>query len=199
MRDRKLCENCLSYTHFASGCKSLCACSVDQCSISRKRLGSLHDALLASFRRREEENRKQGPSVGPSSNLMQPQSDHVVMKSSVSIVGGSHEYKALPIVPVKVKGRGSGEIITTYALLNNGSTSTWCSESLDKKLGVVGPCVQVSLSTIEKECHRVCLEIMDMNEINMIELPEVLRKEKLNISTDSVACQDGANRWSDVT
>ena len=50
-------------------------------------------------------------------------------------------YKASPIVPVKVKGRGSGEIITTYALLDNGSTSTWCSENLIKKLGVVGPCI----------------------------------------------------------
>ena len=75
---------------------------------------------------KDEENREQGPSVGSSSNLMQPQSDHVVMKNN----GGSHEYKALPIVPVKVKGRGNGEIITTYALLDNGSTSTWCSESL---------------------------------------------------------------------
>ena len=165
-------------------------CSVDQCSISRKHLGSLHDALLASFCRRQEENNcKQGPSVWLNSNLTQPQSDHLVLKSSVSIVGGSHEYKALPIVPVKVKGRGSSNIITTYALLDNGSTSTWCSESLGEKLGVVGPCIQVSLST---SCHRVCLEIMEMDEINMIALPEVLTKEKLNISTDSVACQDDA-------
>ena len=52
---------------------------------------------------------------------MQPESGHVVMKS------GGHEYKALPIVPVKVKGRGKGEFITTCALLNNCSTSTWCS------------------------------------------------------------------------
>ena len=130
MRDRKLCENCLSYTHFASGCKSPRACSVDQCSISRKHLNSLHDALLACFGRRQEENRQQGPSVESSLNLTQPQTDHVVMKSSISIAGSSHEYKTLPVVPVKVKGRGSGEIITTYVLLDNGSTSTCCSENL---------------------------------------------------------------------
>ena len=179
-------------------------CSVDQCSISQKHLGSLHDALLASFRRKQEENHEQGPSVGSNLNLTQPQSDHVVMKSSVSIAGGSHECKALPIVPVKVKGRGCGEIITTYALLDNGSTSTWCNESLAKRLGVVGPRIEVSLSTIEKDCnptscHRVCLEIKDMDEIYLIELPEVLTKEKLNISTDSVACQDDANRWSHLS
>ena len=38
-----------------------------------------------------------------------------------------------------------------------------------------------------------------MDEINMIELPEVLTKEKLNISTDGVACQDDAIRWSHLT
>ena len=124
------------------------------------------------------------------------------MKSSVSIACGSHKYKALPIVPVKVKGRGSGEIITTYALLDNGSTSTWCSEGLAKKLGVEGPRIQVSSSTIEKDCnltlcHRVCLEVMDMNEINMVELLEVLTK--LNISTDGIACQDDVNRWSHLS
>ena len=114
------------------------------------------------------------------------------MKSSVSIACGSHEYKALPIVPVKVKGRGSGEIIT-YALLDNHST-------MAKKLGVVGQRIEVSLSAIEKNCnptscHGVCLEITDMDEINMIELPVVLTKEKLNISTDGVACQHDVNRW----
>ena len=61
------------------------------------------------------------------------------MKRSVTIAGGSHEFKALPIVPVKVKGRDCDEIITTYALLDNGSTLTWCSKSLAEKLGMVGP------------------------------------------------------------
>ena len=214
VRDRKLCENCLSYTHFANGCKCPRACNVEQCTIKRKHLGSLHDALLASFRRRQEENRDQEPSlssslsdmrtqgasVSSSASVMQTQSDHVVMKSSISVAGGRQECRALPTVPVKVKGRGRDEIITTYALLDNGSTSTWCSEDLAKKLGVAGPRIQVSLSTIEKDsnpmsCFRISLEIMDMDEVNMIELPEVLTKEKLNISTDGVSYQDDVLRW----
>ena len=168
-------------------------------------MASLHDALLASFHRRQEENREQGPSVCSSSNPNPKlQSEHVVMESSISIASGSHEYKALPIVPVKVEGRGSGEIITRYALLDYGSTSTWCSQGLAKKLGVEGPRIQVSLSTIEKDCnptscHRVCLEVIDINEINMVELSEALTKKKLNISTDGIACQDDVNRWSSLS
>ena len=40
-----------------------------------------------------------------------------------------------------------------------------------------------------------------MNEINTIELPKLLTKEKLKISTctDGVACQDDANRWSHLS
>ena len=94
--------------------------------------------------------------------------------------------------------------IKRYSLFDNGSTSTCCRESLAKKLGSVGPRIQVSLSTIEKDCnpssgHRVCLEIMDINEINMVESPEVLTREKWNIYTDGFACQDDGNRWSHLS
>ena len=120
--DRKLCENCLSYAHFANGCKYPRACNVEQCTIKRKHLGSLHDALLASFRRRQEENRDQEPSLSSSSSdmrtqvasvsssasVMQTQSDHV-MKSSISVAEGSQECRTLSIVPVKVKGKGRDE------------------------------------------------------------------------------------------
>jgi len=33
------------------------------------------------------------------------------MKSSISVTGSIHEYKVLPIVPVKVKGKCRDEII----------------------------------------------------------------------------------------
>lgn len=165
---------------------------------------SPHDALLTSFRRRQEENRDPGTSVSRtpqcSSTVIHTQSGHITMKNSISVTRGIQECKALPIVPVRVKGRGRYDIITTYALTDNGSTSTWCSEGLAKRLGVAGPRTQLSLSTIEKDsnptsCFRISLEIMDMNELNMIELPEVLTKEKLNISTDDISCQGDVNRW----
>ena len=39
-------------------------------------------------------------------------------------------------------------------------------------------------------CRRVNLEMMDMAEVHMVELPDVLTKEKLNVSTDCVSSQD---------
>ena len=73
------------------------------------------------------------------------------MKGDSFITGNRHECKVQPIVPVKVKGRGKDEVMTTYALLDDLSTSTWCTEGLAKRLGVVGPHVEVSLSTIKKD------------------------------------------------
>ena len=203
VRDRKLCENCLSYSHFVSGCKSPQSCTIEQCTIACKHLQSLHNALVASFRSRDGEGnneRVSGPSVDQLPAELHAQQSHHVMKRNVETFDTKPEIKALPIVPVKVKGRGKDVIVSMYALLDSGSTSSWCSESLAKRLGVVGSCVQVSLSTIETDsiplsCRRVNLEVIDMAEVNMVELPEVLTKDKLNVSTDCVSSQDDVDRW----
>ena len=52
-----------------------------------------------------------------------------------SQTGARCETIALSIVPVKVKGRGKGRIIETYALLDNGSTATFCTEQLLEDFG----------------------------------------------------------------
>ena len=121
------------------------------------------------------------------------------MKRNFEAFDTKPEIKALLIVPVKVKGRDKDVIVTTYALLDNGSTSSWYSESLAKRLGVVGSRVQVSLSTIETDSiplsyRRVNLEVMDTAEVNMVQLPDVLTKDKLNVSTDCVSSQDDVDR-----
>ena len=203
VRDRKLCENCLSYSHFASGCKSPRSCTIGQCTIAHKHLQSLHDALVASFRSRDGEGNNErfsGPSVDQRPAELHAQQSHHVMKRSVEAFHTKPEIKALPIVPVKVKVRGKDVIVTTYAMLDSGSTSSWCSESLAKRLGVVGSRVLVSLSTIETDstplsCRRVNLEIMDIAEVNIVELPDVLTKDKLNVSSDCVSSQDDVDPW----
>ena len=93
MRERKLCKNCLSCTYFANGLR---ACNVEQCTTTHKHLGSLHDVLLTSFRKREKTNRDPGTSISPSSSVVQTQSGHIGMKNSICVTGGIHECKAVP-------------------------------------------------------------------------------------------------------
>ena len=84
-------------------------------------------------------------------------------------------------------------------MLDSGSTCRWCTEKLVKNLGAEGPTLQVSLMTIEKEnrptfSSRVSLEIMDLEENVMIELPHVLSKEKLNNSQSGISSQADVDR-----
>ena len=49
---------------------------------------------------------------------------------------GSKEKVALPIVAVRVKGEGLNNYMETYALIDPGGTSGYCSEELAQHLGV---------------------------------------------------------------
>jgi len=57
----------------------------------------------------------------------------------------------LPVVPVKVTGIGREKHLITYAFLDNGSNSTFCTEDLLNELGMKGEETSFSLSTIEKQ------------------------------------------------
>ena len=78
------------------------------------------------------------------------------------------ESVALPMVPVKVKAHGSDPVIT-FAFLDSGSNSTFCSEQLLQRLKIEGKKTNLSLSTIHAEnspveCQVVDLELYDPDE-----------------------------------
>lgn len=56
---------------------------------------------------------------------------------------------ALPVVRVKVSCE-NGKEVDTYALLDAGSTNTFCSESLREDLGLDGEDIRLSHTTLEK-------------------------------------------------
>ena len=55
---------------------------------------------------------------------------------------------ALPILRVKVSAQGSLFCIKTYALLDTGSNSTFCSNMLLDRLGVKGKHLKLKLTTM---------------------------------------------------
>ena len=55
---------------------------------------------------------------------------------------------ALPILPIKIRRKGTKEYIGTYALLNGGSNTTFCTNSLSERLGYIGKERTVKLTTI---------------------------------------------------
>ena len=114
--------------------------------------------------------------------------------------GAGCETKALSIVPVKVKGRGKGTIIETYALLDNGSMATFCTEQLLEDLGVHGKKCELSQATTENEntkseCMVASLEVMDLEDNVMVEMPTVFSRKKLNIPLGGISKQTVVDQW----
>ena len=107
-------------TSSATGRSRVSSCSRSSQASSvlteRVKLVAEKAAMVAEVLYCKKVDREQGHSVGSSSNLAQPQIDHVAMKSSISIAGGSHEYKALPIVPVKVKEGAAARLLLHYSI-----------------------------------------------------------------------------------
>ncbi len=64
---------------------------------------------------------------------------------------------SLPLVPVKVKCSGSNQVITTYAFLDSGSNTTFCTNEPLDQLGVKGKEVSLLLTTLQNEdCQTEC-------------------------------------------
>jgi hypothetical protein len=107
----------------------------------------------------------------------------------------------LPIVPVKVKAKDSDVVITTYALLDPGSNSTFCSDALINNLNIQGKRVSYSLTTLQEENFTtnslvVSLDIFDMEENTCIDLPCVFSRPSLSVSTKDIPRQDDVDRWA---
>ena len=106
----------------------------------------------------------------------------------------------LAILPVKVKAKGSDQMIQTYAFLDNGSNTSFCSEKLANQLNLSGKRTTLLLTTMEREnsktdCRVVSLEVLDLDEENLFELPVVFTRPNLPVTTESAANQQDVEKW----
>ncbi len=106
----------------------------------------------------------------------------------------------LPIVAVKIRIVGSPLCIETYALLDNGSNSTFGSASLLKRLGINGKKTRLKLTTMDSSKNVdsfivTDLEVADLDENVVITLPEVLSRPALPAAKDEIPRQEDEERW----
>lgn len=90
-------------------------------------------------------------------------------------------------------------MVQMYAFLDNGSNASFCSDKLAKELNLNGKRTMLSLTTIEEDsktdCQIVSLEVLDLDEENIFEVPVVFTRPSLPITTESVANQQDVERW----
>ena len=107
---------------------------------------------------------------------------------------------ALPIVPIKVRAQGSPFCIETYALLDTGSNSTFCSNMLLDRLGVKGKHLKLKLTTMgtAEEVDSVVasgLVVSDLDENVVVPLRDVYSRPTMPVSKDEVPKQEDVDRW----
>ncbi|KAL9986036.1 hypothetical protein ACROYT_G000097 [Oculina patagonica] len=117
------------------------------------------------------------------------------------LTGAGSSKIGMAIVPVKVKCKGSDTTIVTYAFLDNGSSSTFCTESLMRQLGVNGLETKISLTTLEKKDSLIDsfivqdLVISDLDENNFIPLPVLYTRTEIPVAKEDIPTQEDIDQW----
>ena len=201
VRSKGLCDNCLVPGHRPSSCSRPRFCRVTGCNGNHSSF--LHPRSVEQPPNLSSENR--------TSTEVTPRTQDGDREAVNSYIKGRNEtpnkgerdlvaVTGLAVVPVKVKAPGQDVAVETYAFLDSGSNSSFCSEDLAHQLGLSGQQTTLALTTMEKEnsraeSHILRLEVLDLEEENLVELPMVFTRPKLPVSTDNAANQEDIDRW----
>lgn len=138
VRNNKLCLDCLTTGHFVRACPKSSFCKVDGCTGKHSTFLHPEDKL--------DKNQEPKVTAGCANNgyvKITPKTTH---PKASSVTG-------LAIVPVRVKAAGRSELVETYAFLDSGSNTSFCTEELLKRLNDPGQkqrCLEkVTLSNVQ--------------------------------------------------
>ena len=207
IRDARLCENCFKVGHMAKGCMQRSGCYVEGCG--KQHMTILHPpAQLLPTGQETQNGHPTREEVGSNEmsragvNTDQPSQDHATGAGVNSQSSTSHTTNQvrLRIVPVGVRGSQPGQVVETYALLDNGSDVTLCDRMLVEQLGITGKPRNFFLTTqerkdSEKSGLEVKLTIDSIYEDSTIQVPMAWTVDHLNISECSIPRDHDVDKW----
>ena len=139
---------------------------------------------------REPEHEDSVPDGNAVSNA---QNSFISADGQCASIGAGKSASALPIVPVRVKAKGSNTSTVTYAFLDSGSNTTFCSNKLVETLGIEGEKTWLSLTTLSKQNCMMSRNLslsLSLDENYFVELPSVFSVPSLPVSDDNVPTQE---------
>ena len=192
---KRLCFGCLSEKHVARLCPERKICKIPNCT--RK-----HPTVLHTFNVREKSSVDVGVGTGDSTDtpVLNAMANAGECSSSLDL-GEARPRTAMAVIPVKIRSKSSRQTIITYAFLDNGSSATFCTESLMRKLGVDGTKVKISLSTLEKKNSPVDsylirdLVVSDLDENHFVHLPTLYTRPEIPVSKNDIPTQEDVDQW----
>ena len=203
VRELRLCFSCLKPGHGSHKCPTKQICKVSGCE--RYHAAFLHGASLDIISQPQCSGIAQASTLDTSSEFPAGQSRGPVaaQRPFTGHVRSSHFVQgrkvALLIVAVRIMVPESDKF-DTYALLDNGSTQSFCTDILLDKLGLEGRRGGIAVSTLggqscDSECRIVDLTVTSMDGQGKLELRSVCSKDRLPMMMDSAATTADANLW----
>ena len=106
----------------------------------------------------------------------------------------------LAIVPVKVRAKGKNKMMETYAFVDPGSNTSFCTNKLIDHLEASGRRTTLSLTTMDSsnvlsQSLVVSLVVCNVQERNDVELHSVYSRSKLPVSARDVPLQSDVDKW----
>ena len=187
IKERGICFGCLKLGHISKDCRSRLDCDV----CHQKHPGVLHI-----------ERQDKGTTLQQAQRSVSPPSVSTSMSQTCGHIGAGCEDNAIfSIVAVKVKNQRDNQTVQTYAFLDPGSSGTFCTENLAKRLNLRGKKTSILLRTMGQKkivnAHILSgLEVSGMSTNDFIELPEVLTQKTMPVSTLNVPLQEDLDQWS---
>ena len=196
LASKGLCFGCLSDKHVAKDCPQRKSCKFTNCLKKHRTV----------FHTQPREKLNSETSTGSADNVSgsATQVRNAIFSTndtSSSVTGDGRPRTGMAIVPVKVKRKGSDTAIITYVFLDSGSSSTFCTESVMKQLGIDGLKKRISLTTLEKIDSLVesflvrDLVISDLDENNFIALPVLYTRTEMPVTKDDIPTQEDVDLW----
>ena len=104
------------------------------------------------------------------------------------------------ILPVKVRGKDSNHVVTTYAFYDGGSGGCFITEDLKEQLGISGDETSIQLGTMHgksvvKTTALDDLTITDLNGDNAINLPRSFTRNSIPVSHKQIPKPEVMSHW----
>ena len=170
----KLCHNCLMSNHVTVNCRKPSVCSVPGCG--EKHTKFIHIDPKFDHKPNSDDTCQTVAKVNHADTVI------ATSQSNVSV--------CVPIVEVVVN-----DVCNTSVLLDNASTSSFCTKRLADSLGIVGKTVNYTLSTLSdsqqtKQTKEVDLSLMSLDGASHLKLSNVYIIDNIPVNMPKFAVSD---------
>ena len=203
LKEKRLCFACYETDHVLKGCVKRRTCR----KCKKRHPTALHiDGFLMN--RENTDNQAQTTDAQAQTTDIQTiavSNGHIDLSKTVCGATNSKESVVLhAILPVKVKRKGIGESVTTYAFYDNGSGGCFATGSIRRQLRVEGVRTVLRLATMHGE-SQVESTVMDnlivtsLNDDNPIELPHTYTRDAIPADHCQIPTPNLISHWAHLS